>query len=541
MGLVRRRRLAALGDIVVVTANYRLGPLGYLYLPEIGAANLGPQDQAAVLAWVRDNIASFGGDPRNVTVGGQSAGAYSALSLALDPRTSGLVTRVLLQSGPFGLRRRTRGTRPRTPKPICGCSMCRRSGCAKKLRTLPVEQLLSAYGRLAGQLARPGNAAPPMYPVLGGPGVPRDLQRALADGALEGKALLIGTTRDEATAFTAFDPRIQNLTSAGALDLLTGQLGEQAHEVYQRYAARLAQPTAAQVFTAVQTDELFRNDSLRIADHHAAGGNATYVYQFDYRPAEDEHALGATHCAELPFLFNTFDAYPDSPMLGRPTDAVAGPGPHLRDRGRRVRHDRIGERLAALRARDGRPHPALRLRQEPQPVERGRLRLPEGPGAGCPPRSAVRVDPGRRAVGDAETRLLGEVQEGVPRPEEAVAGPCGEPVVDHRLSLAVADPAAEPEVRAADGLRVTVPLPASGPGVPVVGDAPDRRDALLQAARVGEGVAGPDLGAARLHSVPEPFTARRPKRGPASAVGRVGGDPDRRQGAHHSATNSARP
>src|SRR4029078_11650571 len=96
-------RLAALGDIVVVTANYRVGPLGYLYLPEIGAANPGPQDQAAVLRWVRDNIASFGGDPRTVTVGGQSAGAYSALSLALEPQTTGLVTRVLLESGPSGL------------------------------------------------------------------------------------------------------------------------------------------------------------------------------------------------------------------------------------------------------------------------------------------------------------------------------------------------------------------------------------------------------------------------------------------------------
>ncbi|MCX4911325.1 carboxylesterase/lipase family protein [Streptomyces sp. NBC_00878] len=320
-------RLAALGDIVVVTANYRLGPLGYLYLPESGAANLGPQDQAAVLRWVRENIASFGGDPRNVTVGGQSAGAYSALSLALDPQTSGLVTRVLLQSGPFGLLPQDpRNAAENAEAYLRLLDVPDGADTAKALRALPVEQLLSAYGRLAGQLARPGNAAPPMYPVLGGPGVPRDLHRAVADGALEGKPLLIGTTRDEATAFTAFDPRIHNLTPVGALDLLTGQLGEQAHEVYERYAARLESPTATQVLTAVQTDELFRNDSLRIADHHAAGGNATYVYQFDYRPAEDEHGLGATHCADLPFLFNTFGAYPDSPMLGRPTDAVRALG-----------------------------------------------------------------------------------------------------------------------------------------------------------------------------------------------------------------------
>ena len=316
-------RLAALGDIVVVTANYRVGPLGYLYLPEIGAANLGSQDQAALLVWVRDNIASFGGDPREVTVGGQSAGAYASLALALDPRTSGLVNRVLLESGPFGLV-------PQDPRHAAenAEAYLRLLGVpdgadtATALRALPVEQLLSAYGRLAGQLARPGNAAPPMHPVLGGPGLPRDLYRGLVEGGLEGKSLLIGTTRDEASAFTAFDPRVQNLSVDGALTLLSGQLGARAHEFYERYAALLEEPTPARVFTAMVTDELFRADSLRIADHHAAGGNATYVYEFGYRPAEDPYALGATHCGELPFLFGTFDAYPDTPMLGRVTDAV---------------------------------------------------------------------------------------------------------------------------------------------------------------------------------------------------------------------------
>ncbi|MGW4907257.1 carboxylesterase/lipase family protein [Streptomyces sp. NPDC004270] len=315
-------RLAALGDIVVVTANYRVGPLGYLYLPEIGAANLGPQDQAAVLRWVRDNIASFGGDPRAVTVGGQSAGAYSALYLALDPETSGLASRVLLQSGPFGLA-------PQDPEDAAEhaeaylrlLGVPAGADTAKALRALPAEQLLSAYGRLAGRLARPGSAAPPMYPVLGAPGMPRTWQRALADGALEGRPLLVGTTADEATSFFAFDPAVQQLTPAGVLDLLAAQAGDRAREIYDAYAARLPQATPAQIFTAIGTDTLFRDGSLEIADHHAAGGNATHVYRFDHRPAEDPHSLGAAHCAELPFLFNTFDAYPDSPMLGRVGDA----------------------------------------------------------------------------------------------------------------------------------------------------------------------------------------------------------------------------
>ncbi|MEV5176768.1 carboxylesterase family protein [Streptomyces flaveolus] len=316
-------RLAALGDIVIVTANYRVGPLGYLYLPHIGAANLGSQDQAAVLRWVQNNVASFGGDPRTVTVGGQSAGAYSALSLALDPGTSRFVTRVLLQSGPFGLN-------PQDPHQAAenAASYLRLldipvgADAAKALRAAPAEQLLDAYGRLSAQLATPGNVAPPMYPVLGAPGMARTWQQALADGALEGKALLIGTTRDEATAFFAFDPRIQNLTTDTALDILTAQIGRQAaQDVYQQNAARLPQATPAQIFTAVQTDGLFRDGSFQIADHHAAGGNTTYVYQFDYSPTDDPHALGATHCAELPFLFNTFDAFPDSPVLVRAGDA----------------------------------------------------------------------------------------------------------------------------------------------------------------------------------------------------------------------------
>ncbi|MGW7657991.1 carboxylesterase family protein, partial [Streptomyces tendae] len=157
-----------------------------------------------------------------------------------------------------------------------------------------------------------------MYPVLGGAGIPRAWQHAVWDGALEGKPLLIGTAQEEMTAFFAFEPRIQSLTREGAIDLLTSQFGREAPEVHQRYADRLPHATPAQVFTALHTDEVFRDGALRLADHHAAGGNATYVYQFDYRPAEDPDRLGATHCGELPFLFGRFDSYPDSRWWGSP-------------------------------------------------------------------------------------------------------------------------------------------------------------------------------------------------------------------------------
>ncbi|MGG2461237.1 carboxylesterase/lipase family protein [Streptomyces sp. RGM 3693] len=318
-------RLAAHGDLVVVTANYRLGPLGYLHLPEIGADNLGVQDQAAALRWVRDNIAAFGGDPDAVTVGGQSAGAFSALSLATEPQTAGLVRRVLLQSGPWGLAPQDPALATEHAQAYLRLlEVTSQTDPGKALRALPVEQLLTAYGTLAVQVARAGGVAPAMYPVLGGVGAARAWRDALTAGALDGKDVLIGTTRDEMTAFMGLDPNIQSLSRAGALALLAQQApaeGE-AEQLYQRYARQLPQATPGQIAIAAKTDADFRNGALEIADHHAAAGNRTYVYQFDYTAPGAGNVLGACHCSELPFLFRTFDNYPDSPMLGRP-DAAA--------------------------------------------------------------------------------------------------------------------------------------------------------------------------------------------------------------------------
>lgn len=311
-------RLAAAGDIVVVTANYRVGPLGYLYLPEHGVENLGVQDQAAALDWVRDNIAAFGGDPADITVGGQSAGAFSALYLAVSPVTGPHITKVIAQSGPFGLV-------PQSPEEATEhardyldiLGLRGHPNPLAALRALPAERLLTAYQQLAQSLAaRPGNIAPPMYPVLGVPGMPTTWQQALKDGRLDGKRLLTGTTRNEMTSFFAFDPRIQALSAAQARTIASGQTNDGA----ERFDRALAHSeTPAEAFTELETELVFRDDTLAIADHHATAGETAFVYRFDYTPPEDPAHLGAAHCAELPFFFDTLDAYPDSPMLGAPT------------------------------------------------------------------------------------------------------------------------------------------------------------------------------------------------------------------------------
>ena len=321
------RNLAAAGEIVVVTANYRVGPLGYLYLPEHGVENLGVQDQGAVLAWVERNIRAFGGAPAQVTVGGQSAGAFSSLYLAASPLTGPSVKRIIAQSAPLGLA-------PQPPEQaaqhaqrfveLLGLSAT--PDLLAALRAVPADHLLAAYAQLARELSLPGNVAPPMYPVLGAHGIPVTWQQALSDGRFDGKPLLAGTTKNEMTSFFAFDPRIQAITAAQARELLAAH-GDDGAARYDRAAARAHNAAPSEVLTDVETEIVFRDGTLTVADHQAAAGHPSYVYEFDHTPADDPAHLGAAHCAELPFFFNTVDAHPGSPMLGRPTADVR----HLAD------------------------------------------------------------------------------------------------------------------------------------------------------------------------------------------------------------------
>ncbi|MFJ6453928.1 carboxylesterase/lipase family protein [Paenarthrobacter sp. NPDC091669] len=314
------RNLSAAGEIIVVTANYRLGPLGFLYLPELGIDNLGLQDQAAALAWIRRNIQSFGGNPEDITLGGQSAGAFSSIYLAASPASGPLINKIICQSAPMGLA-------PQQPEmaakharrfvDILGLS--RSLDLMGELRRLPVEDLLLAYRQLAGELSVPGNVAPPMYPVLGASQIPRTWERALADGCLDGKQLLIGTTKNEMSAFLAFDSRIQAL-GADQARYLAATLVDGGSGSYDRAGAGDHNAVPSDVLTQIMTEAVFRNGTLLFADHQSAGGHDTYVYQFNYAPAHDRAHLGAVHCVDLPFFFDTMDAYADSPMLGQLTD-----------------------------------------------------------------------------------------------------------------------------------------------------------------------------------------------------------------------------
>ncbi len=165
--------------------------------------------------------------------------------------------------------------------------------------------------------AVPGQIAPPMYPVFGGPGMPLARDKALQEGLLDGKELLIGCTRDEMTAFLNFDERLQSLDREMVLNLLATRAGESAQDSYRSYEAQHATATPLQILAEVGTGLYFRNGMMALADHPSKSRRKTFIYQWDFVPEPDVANLGATHCGELPFLFGTFSSYQSSPMLGQ--------------------------------------------------------------------------------------------------------------------------------------------------------------------------------------------------------------------------------
>lgn len=312
-------RLAERGDIVVVTANHRLGPLGYLHLPEIDCVNLGLRDQAAALRWVRDEIGAFGGDPEAITLGGQSAGAYSALALATSRTTAPLVRRLLLQSCPWGVvAQSSLEAAERTARLIELLGLAGSDEPVEALRATPVEALLEAHRRLAEGTARRGAIAPPLHPVLGGPYLERPMMEAVENGALGDTDLMVGSTREEMTAYFALDPAARRLTRDEAVAVIADWVGpEAAPRVYARHAERSPEAAPVEVLTAVGGAHVFGDGGVRLARIRARQGRPGHVYRFDRRPPGPLGAvLGACHCADLPFFFDTLDAFAGAAMLG---------------------------------------------------------------------------------------------------------------------------------------------------------------------------------------------------------------------------------
>ncbi|MCQ4079618.1 carboxylesterase family protein [Streptomyces sp. RB6PN25] len=315
--------------VVCVTLNYRLGADGFLVLGD-NPANLGLLDQIAALTWVSENIASFGGDPGNVTVFGESAGAMSiAVLLAMDA-ARGLFRRAILESG-AGHHALTPGTAR-----LIGTRLAEKLGVEPTLAGIadvPVDRVTRAQQELRAEIvARPdpalwGQAAlnqVPFLPVIDGETLTALPAERIAAGAGAGVDILIGHNTDEFRFY---------LVPTGAIDLVeewqlrrsAAAYGLLVDEALAVYRAGRPGATPGDLLAAVTTDWFFAIPALRLAEAHAACGAArTYLYEFAWQSPAFDGRIGACHVAELGFVFDNLHDKGLAPLIGeRPPQQLA--------------------------------------------------------------------------------------------------------------------------------------------------------------------------------------------------------------------------
>jgi para-nitrobenzyl esterase len=306
--------LAADHDVVVVSANYRLGALGWLALGLPGTTpNAGLLDQAAALDWVQQNIAAFGGDPSRVTIFGESAGGGSVLSLLGAPAARGRFHRAVVQSGATDLV--LSAERAAQVRGVLAAELGIDPVDLAAWQAVPVDDLLAAQSAAMAKLF-PVVGMMPWHPVADGEVLPGTWQELVAGGQAADVPLVIGTTRDEMALFAAFDPTSANLDADALVRRLSG-LGIADPAGYLA-AYDAVEPDAAPParWSTITTDRAMWRPAVRYAEAHAARQPATWMYRFDWPAASA--ALGACHAIDIPFPFgavgrNGWDAFVDDP------------------------------------------------------------------------------------------------------------------------------------------------------------------------------------------------------------------------------------
>jgi len=298
--------LATRGNVVVVSLNYRLGSFGFLHLNDLcpdlpGVAdNAGMRDQVAGLEWVQKHIESFGGNPANVTIFGESAGGMSVGTLLGMPAAHGLFHKAIPQSGACH-NFHTREAASKVAE-IFLEALGIAPADAAKLRDVPAEKFVEAQnsthlglGTTLGLL--------PFQPVICPDSLPAPALGVVRAGEHAGVPILVGSTRDEWKLFGMMDPEVFKLDAAGMLAKLGDVLPEiGADTVMEVYGGEGRKPV--DVFFAAQTDRIFRIPAIRLAESqhpHAP----VFMYRCDWESPALGGMLGACHAIELPFVFGT--------------------------------------------------------------------------------------------------------------------------------------------------------------------------------------------------------------------------------------------
>ncbi|MGW6620817.1 carboxylesterase/lipase family protein [Nocardia sp. NPDC055002] len=293
--------------VVLVSINYRLGAAGFAVLG--GApANRGLLDQLFALAWVRDNIAAFGGDPDKVTVFGQSAGAMSIAALLGSPAARGLFARAIMQSGNPAMAATVEDARLLSGELAAALGV---PATAEAFATVSPSALLLAQEAVRVDFARDPNptrwgasvltvgAGMSFFPVVDGDVVPTVPVEAIAAGSARGIALLAGYTTEEFRLFTV-PTGLGDAITADTLPFALARWGIDASAITP-YATNRPDATAGDLLSAIATDAVFRNPTRQLVELQAAVDTPAYLYEFGWR----REGLGAMHALEVPFVFDT--------------------------------------------------------------------------------------------------------------------------------------------------------------------------------------------------------------------------------------------
>lgn len=308
--LTHGARLAAGGDVVVVTVNHRLNALGYAWLKPFGAryadsGNLGQLDLILALQWVRDHIAAFGGDPARIMVFGQSGGGAKIATLMAMPAAKGLFHSAATMSGQQVQASGPAHASSRTQALMAALKLAPDD--VEGLRTMPVERLME--GLDASDPFMGGGVY--FGPVLDMTNLPR--HPFWPDAAPQSLAvpMILGNVREETRAFlNPRGPKLQGLSWENIAARILPEIKIDLDPVWvvDQYRSREPDWSPEQVYYAATTAGRSWPGQVIEADERAAdGASATWVYQLD-RPSPVDPLRGAAHTDDIPYVFGTMDA-----------------------------------------------------------------------------------------------------------------------------------------------------------------------------------------------------------------------------------------
>ncbi len=291
--------------VTVVTLQYRVGPFGWLDLSSLGgdyaqSMNNGLLDQMAALRWVRENIARFGGDAKNVTLFGESAGAISISALLGAPSADSLYDKVILESGTSG----TVATREWSTQVASTFEELAGVPGAQEVLSMSTQQVLDAAEKVyASQFSDTA-----FHPVIDGKLVPAAPMDRLSQPTGPTKPIIMGTNLDEARYWYYYVPELARLPHSFYVPWLQSLVGDRAEDVWRTYQQARPGLDDAEIGLAIAGDVGFRMPAIRMAEALSARGVPVRMYLATVPSIDLDGTMGSPHAVELPYVFGTLKA-----------------------------------------------------------------------------------------------------------------------------------------------------------------------------------------------------------------------------------------